>query len=227
MTKIKGKQIELNTNPNLGTSDKIIASQYAIKQYVDNMISQNQAIIYTFTISSSTSSPATISHSLNTFDLMTVVYDQVTKEDVIVNVDRLNANQIQISYGTITNDLRVLIFAADTAIAGTSGLDFSSEDKNTVDVEIFTSSIFNATPDTHYLHYNGSTACVVNLPSNPKLNQQIIVSDFIGQAATNNITISGNGKLINGNVSALIDTPFGSTMFIYNGINWMGMAFVS
>lgn len=61
------------------------------------------------------------------------------------------------------------------------------------------------------------------LPASPIKGQQITVMDHDGDAETWNITIDGNGKNINGETQAVINTNFGSMTLIYNGIRWMTM----
>lgn len=227
MGKISGKQIALNTDPNLGLSNDAIASQYAIKQYVDTKVAEASAVIYTFTITQATVSPAVINHNLNTFNYITTVYDSVTGEDVVVNVDRVSPNTVQVSYGTLDNDLTFLIFAGDGSLAGTSGIAVPNPQSNEVGLEIITNASFNATTSSHFLHYNHNTAGTIYLPSTPKFGQQIIISDMTGNGNINNITINGNGKLINGSSNAIINTSYGSIMLIYNNTNWIGSAFTS
>lgn len=112
MAKIPGKQIVLDTNPNLGTSDQNIPSQRAIKEYVDT----RSSIMYTATIVASTPSPVTINHNLNSNTYLVNVYDNVTKEDIVVEVDRTDLNNVTISYTSNPNDLIVLIFAGGVVI---------------------------------------------------------------------------------------------------------------
>jgi hypothetical protein len=93
---------------------------------------------------------------------------------------------------------------------------------NEVNINLVTGASFTGTTSTHFVHVSGSSAVSVWLPPAPKTGQQVIVSDAKGSAETQNITIRGNGKTINGQSTALIDSPYGSLMFIYNGINWIG-----
>jgi hypothetical protein len=65
----------------------------------------------------------------------------------------------------------------------------------------------------------GATTAV-NLPSSPSTNQYFVVKDGKGDANTNNITINGNGKTIDGGSSLIIGSPYGWNQLIYNGTEW-------
>lgn len=103
----------------------------------------------------------------------------------------------------------------------------SSGASNEVGLDIITGNSYTATTTSHFIHWSGTTAASIYLPTIPKDRQQIVISDAKGIALTNNITIHGNGKVINGSATALIDSNYGTLMFIYNGINWIGSGFIS
>lgn len=122
MPKIQSKQIKLDTNPSLGTSDVIISSQNAIKQYVDNQIAASGTAIFTANIPSNATSPYSISHNLNTFNYFVTAYDDTTKEDVMVDINRVNNNTVEIFFNTNPNGMTVLILASSNVVAaGTNG----------------------------------------------------------------------------------------------------------
>lgn len=217
MSKIPGKQIALNTDPNLGTSNETVSSQYAIKQYVDTKVSESAAVIYTYNIAQATPSPAVINHNLNTFDYIASVYDSVTGEDIIVNLDRVSSNTLEVSYGSLDNDLTVLIFAGDGSYASTSG---QAAANNTVNVQTIST---NTTVDENagFLNVDSSGGEItITLPATPKNGQQITVFDFAGNANNDNIIISGNGKLINGFSYVYLNTAFTSIILTFNGTVW-------
>jgi len=93
---------------------------------------------------------------------------------------------------------------------------------NVVGLEIVTGSSFTASTSSHFIHYFGDTAGVIYLPPSPTFKQQIYICDAIGGALDNNITVDGNGYLINGSSTAIINANYTSIMLVYNGINWMG-----
>lgn len=64
----------------------------------------------------------------------------------------------------------------------------------------------------------GVTAIV--LPPSPSTNQLIIVKDGKGDANTNNITIDGNGKTLDGGATLVIGAPYSWNQLIYNGTEW-------
>lgn len=79
-------------------------------------------------------------------------------------------------------------------------------------------------PDVSTLFYfvnaSNSTAKTINLPANPTANNYVVIKDKKGDAATNNITISGNGKLIDGVSSILINGNNQAYTLKYDGAAW-------
>lgn len=66
-----------------------------------------------------------------------------------------------------------------------------------------------------------NAARTINLPATPTTGEFHIVKDDTGTgAATNNITVSGNGKNIDGSASHTINTTRGAFTYIYNGTQW-------
>lgn len=73
--------------------------------------------------------------------------------------------------------------------------------------------------DLNYIGVLGDTV-TVNLPLEPIEYIEYTITDLRGDAETTPITINGNGKLINGETSAIIDTNYGSYTFKYSGSFW-------
>lgn len=65
-----------------------------------------------------------------------------------------------------------------------------------------------------------SSARTINLEASPATGTKHIIKDNVGSAAANNITISGNGKNIDGAASYTINVAYGSVDLIYNGTEW-------
>lgn len=67
------------------------------------------------------------------------------------------------------------------------------------------------------------SAITINLPISPLRGDMYRVKDSAGNAATNNITLSGNGHDIDGNPSLTMNTNYGSVTVVYvNTVNkWM------
>jgi hypothetical protein len=63
-------------------------------------------------------------------------------------------------------------------------------------------------------------ATTVTLPASPAANQQVTIKDGLGDSATNNITINGNGKTIDGSSTKVISTNYNSYTLVYNGTQW-------
>ena len=78
---------------------------------------------------------------------------------------------------------------------------------------------------------SGIGATQIYLPPSPVLcnnrGQRISVVDICGNALNSPITINGNGKNINNYSCSMINTDYGSTTFVYNGIFWSAIAFVN
>lgn len=73
--------------------------------------------------------------------------------------------------------------------------------------------------DINYIGVLGDTV-TINLPLEPIEYIEYTITDLRGDAETTPITINGNGKLINGETSAIIDTNYGSFTFKYSGSFW-------
>lgn len=66
-----------------------------------------------------------------------------------------------------------------------------------------------------------AAARTITLPNTGLVaGQRFVVKDESGAAATNNITISGNGANIDGAATKLISTNYGSVDLYFNGTNW-------
>jgi hypothetical protein len=63
-------------------------------------------------------------------------------------------------------------------------------------------------------------ARTVNLPAAPTTGQTYRIKDSVGSALTNNITISGNGKNIDGAASKVLNTNYASVDLAYTGTQW-------
>lgn len=63
-------------------------------------------------------------------------------------------------------------------------------------------------------------ATTVNLSSTLQTGRVVIIKDGKGDANSNNITVQGNGKNIDGAASTVISTNYGVGRYIYNGTQW-------
>jgi len=77
---------------------------------------------------------------------------------------------------------------------------------------------YTATTRTDVLTVNGEG--IYYLPPSPLTGQTITVIDKDGDAKNFNIIIDGNGKSINGETQAIINSNYGSMTFVYDGDNW-------
>jgi len=68
-----------------------------------------------------------------------------------------------------------------------------------------------------------SSAPTITLESSPLINRRVLIKDANGLASTYNITVNGNGHLIDGNSTAIITQAYGSIDLIFNGTKWMSI----
>jgi hypothetical protein len=81
---------------------------------------------------------------------------------------------------------------------------------------------YTALTSDNIIVVNKSTgsATTITLPASPTSGEIKIVKDGKGDAQTNNITIAGNGKNIDGTASRTINVNYGSYCLVYNGTQW-------
>jgi hypothetical protein len=72
----------------------------------------------------------------------------------------------------------------------------------------------------HVIIVDTTAARNILLPANPVNNAVFFIKDNTGTAATNNISISGNGHNIDGAATAVISINYGSSTCVYNGTQW-------
>lgn len=84
-----------------------------------------------------------------------------------------------------------------------------------------TSSPYTVAANIAIVAVNTSTGAVtVNLPATVKLYRIIIIKDVSGNAAANNITISGNGNNVDGAASITLAANYASRMIQGTGSDW-------
>jgi len=65
-----------------------------------------------------------------------------------------------------------------------------------------------------------AAAFTLNLCAALQTGRVVIIKDGKGDANSNNITIQGNGKNIDGTSSKTINTAYGAVRYVYNGTEW-------
>lgn len=60
----------------------------------------------------------------------------------------------------------------------------------------------------------------VNLPTTPVLGDEYVIKDTTGNAATSNVTVSGNGNNIDGAASFTLSQPYAAATFTFAGGQW-------
>lgn len=72
-----------------------------------------------------------------------------------------------------------------------------------------------------YVAVDTAAAHTVTLPADPMIHESHVVKDSTGAgAAANNITVSGNGKLIDGAATNVIAVTRKAVTYVYNGSGW-------
>jgi len=61
----------------------------------------------------------------------------------------------------------------------------------------------------------------VTFPAAPAFAQLLTVVDGDGHCVTYNVTVNGNGKLLNGAVTVVMNVNFMALTWIYNGTKWV------
>lgn len=90
-------------------------------------------------------------------------------------------------------------------------------------VTVLTSgSNYNVTPSDRTIVVNktSGSATTLNLPATAVTGLRYSFKDGKGDAATNNITVSGNGNNIDGGTTAVINQAYGAIDVVFNGSTW-------
>lgn len=77
----------------------------------------------------------------------------------------------------------------------------------------------------HTYAIDASAAFIVTLPSAPKAGDWVELIDRLGTFGTNNITVSGNSKQIDGQASVVLAQKKGMWIVSYNGTSWSMSAY--
>lgn len=67
-----------------------------------------------------------------------------------------------------------------------------------------------------YVQKATGSATALNLPATPIPDAPLVIIDAKGDAASNNITINGNGKTINGAATSVISTAYGNKKLVFS-----------
>ena len=60
----------------------------------------------------------------------------------------------------------------------------------------------------------------ITLQAEPNVGDKVTIHDNTGSFSTNNLTVDGNGKNINGNANLVLSTNDSTTRLIFNGTEW-------
>ena len=83
------------------------------------------------------------------------------------------------------------------------------------------SSPFTITGTAVFVGVTNAAATTVKMPAASAVGDWYVVTDPLGQAGSNNITVDGNGKNINGASTYVISTNYDSVRVLYTGSEWI------
>jgi len=83
------------------------------------------------------------------------------------------------------------------------------------------SSPFTITGTAVFIGVTNAAATTVKMPAASAVGDWYVVTDPLGQAGSNNITVDGNGKNINGASTYVISTNYDSVRVLYTGSEWI------
>jgi len=89
-----------------------------------------------------------------------------------------------------------------------------------IDKSITVTSDFTVTDQDIVYIDSALNSFTVTLPLTPILNTEIEIIDSTGSCGTNLVTVNGNGNLIVGETTALMESNFIGYSFRFNGTNW-------
>jgi hypothetical protein len=105
---------------------------------------------------------------------------------------------------------------ANNTVLGTDGSAYTyGSISGTITWDTVKTSSFTAVAGYGYLVNTTSSTITVTLPSSPSIGQSVVVVDYAGTAATNNITVDPNGSKINSGGAKLIQTNRTGLTFVY------------
>lgn len=88
-----------------------------------------------------------------------------------------------------------------------------------VPVQLIDTPTYSATANEYFLGVIYDGAVTVTLPSGT-IGKVFIIKDSAGDANTNPITVTTTGSSIDGELTYVLDTDWGSIGLVYNGIEW-------
>lgn len=116
---VRSKQIELDTDVTLSAdSDIVIASQKAIKAYVDSATANIAKVVEVQITGDDTTTTFTVQHNLSTNTVSVNVYqDAVPKDDVFVTISRPDVDNVDVTFAVAP----ILNVKYNVVIMGTTG----------------------------------------------------------------------------------------------------------
>jgi len=114
----------------------------------------------------------------------------------------------------------VSIQSGGTTIAQVTPSKFITSKGRRHNITTITGTYAVLTTDEFVIVTTNSAAFTVTLPSSPTTGDTYEIKDGVGNAATNNITIDGNSKNIDGSSTYNLNVNYGAILVAYNGTEW-------
>ncbi|NJO62872.1 MAG: hypothetical protein HC836_33020 [Richelia sp. RM2_1_2] len=149
-------------------------------------------------------------------DNITIAQSGVTN-NLYVIPDSIDGTRLKISTGSPLADAPLLADGFGSFKYGAIAPPPSGSSKSII---ISTAPNVNLTTGDTYTLFVASGTTGFTLSSTPQIGTELTFADGIGNANTTPITVFGNGKSINGDTYALVNTNFGSFTINYNGFFW-------
>lgn len=161
-------------------------------------------------------SPTTLTDSQSHFKLM---------QELAISLDEAHRQIATLKHAAsqprlTDSDLRRVARVAQNAAVSAASVTSPSNGGSTLAV---VKAIGNVTLSRvqQYVAVDTSAVRTVTLPADPVVHESHTVKDSTGAgAAVNNITVSGNGKLIDGAATNVIAVTRGAVTYVYNGTGW-------
>lgn len=152
------------------------------------------------------SNPALIVSYINMYDSSEIQSNTIAYATAGLNQLVVNINSVSCTYSL-----------TQTGITGTS-FTVNKPFKKMV-VNVSTTYTVLKSDDIIFTDSTGG-AFTITLPITPLNGEIYAIKDTNGTAATNNITVSGNGKNIDGFSTFLLNQAYAESSFVYNGTQW-------
>lgn len=154
-------------------------------------------------------------------DASTAVWTKLLYANIpATNTDKSVLTWSGFDSGVVTGSSGWTVSSAITTNGSLVGAGLSSVGQQTRNVTLVTTTPYTVTSADYIIDVTVAGAATVNLFSPGITGRLCVVRDNSGAASSNNITVNGNTKNINGASTYVINTNYGSACFYFNGTQW-------